>query len=110
MSLLSIVIPARNESLSIAGAIDAGVRTAIVGVAPTGGQIVAEWLPLLVELARAGIDIAAGMHSRLKDIPELVAAAEEGNARLIDVRVLDHLVVTAAERFSLGRHGQEAVT
>ena len=73
--------------LDVAGAIEAGVRTAIVGVAPTGGQIVDAWLPPLVQLARAGIDIAAGMHSRLNDMPELVDAAAQGNAKLIDVRV-----------------------
>ena len=73
--------------LDVAGAIEAGVRTAIVGVAPTGGQIVAEWTPPLLELARSGIDLAAGMHSRLRDIPEFVEAATEGGAKLIDVRV-----------------------
>lgn len=73
--------------LSIQTALKAGVRTAIVGVAPMGGQIPVHWLPQLVELAAAGIHIAAGMHKRLVDIPDLVAAAAKGNARLIDVRV-----------------------
>jgi len=68
-------------------ALAAGIRTAIIGVAPTGGQIAQAWLPPLIELARAGIDIASGMHSKLADIPELVAAAAAGSARLIDVRV-----------------------
>ena len=68
-------------------AVAAGIRTAIIGVAPTGGQIVDAWLPPLIELARAGIDIASGMHSKLTDIPELVAAAAERGARLVDVRV-----------------------
>lgn len=75
------------EELGVADAAAAGIRTAIVGVAPTGGQIVDAWLPALIELARAGIDIASGMHSKLADIPELVAASAEGGSRLIDVRV-----------------------
>ncbi len=73
--------------LDVDSAIDAGVRTVIIGVAPVGGQIQENWLPPLLDLARAGIDIAAGLHSRLTDLPELVAAAQAGGARLIDVRV-----------------------
>ncbi len=73
--------------LSVAEAIDAGVRTAIIGIAPTGGQLPTAWLPPLAELARAGIDIASGLHSKLTDIPDLVAAAVSGEARLIDVRI-----------------------
>ena len=73
--------------MSVADAVDAGIRTAIVAVAPLGGQIPDHWLPQLIELAAAGIDVAAGMHSRLNDMPDLVAAAVQGGAQLIDVRV-----------------------
>lgn len=73
--------------LDVAGAIAAGVRTAIVGVAPVGGQLQDNWLSPLAELARAGVDIAAGLHSRLTELPDLVAAAQAGSAELIDVRV-----------------------
>ena len=72
--------------MNVAATVDAGIRTAIIGVAPSGGQLVPQWLPRLLDLARAGIDIASGMHSRLADIPELVAAAAGSGARLIDVR------------------------
>jgi uncharacterized NAD-dependent epimerase/dehydratase family protein len=65
----------------------AGIRTAVIGVAPTGGQIVDAWVPPLLELARAGIDIASGMHSKLVDIPELAMVAKICGARLIDIRV-----------------------
>jgi uncharacterized NAD-dependent epimerase/dehydratase family protein len=64
----------------------AGIKTVVVGVAPMGGQIPEHWIPQLVELAAAGLDIAAGLHSKLADIPELVAAANSGGASLIDVR------------------------
>ena len=73
--------------LSVTGAVEAGIRTAIVGVAPLGGQIPDQWLPQLIELAAAGIDIAAGMHTRLNNIPDLVAAATQSGAKLIDVRI-----------------------
>jgi len=73
--------------MTLQDALDAGVKTAIVGVAPMGGQIPKHWIPALIELAAAGISVAAGLHSKLKDIPELVAAAGASGAKLIDVRV-----------------------
>ena len=75
------------SDLDVAGAIEAGIRTAIVGVAPTGGQIAPAWIPPLAELAAAGIDLAAGLHGRLGDIAELVDASSRGRSRLVDVRV-----------------------
>ncbi len=73
--------------MSVADAVNAGVKTAIVGVAAVGGQIPDHWLPQLIELAQAGISIASGMHSKLRAMPDLVAAAYKGGATLIDVRV-----------------------
>lgn len=72
--------------LSVDEAVKAGVRTVIIGIASTGGVLLDEWLPSLTALARAGIDVAAGTHRRINEWPELVAAAREGGARLIDVR------------------------
>jgi len=72
--------------MTVAEAVDAGVRTAIIGVAPVGGQIPDHWLPNLIELAKAGIDIASGMHSKLRSMPDLVAAAYKGGSNLTDVR------------------------
>ena len=74
-------------NLSVAEALGSGVRTVIIGVAPTGGQLQDNWLPPLIELANAGVDIAAGLHSKLEDFPELVRAARVSGARLIDVRM-----------------------
>lgn len=73
--------------LNIKEAISAGARTVIIGVASTGGQLESAWMPQLIELARAGFDIASGMHNKLTDSAELVAAARKGNATLIDIRV-----------------------
>lgn len=87
MRLPECVVESELPELSVAKALSAGVRTVIVGVAPTGGKLKNNWLPPLLELARAGVDIAAGLHSKLNDIPELVEAANAGGARLIDVRI-----------------------
>jgi len=73
--------------MSVQDASDAGVKTVIVGVAPMGGLIPTHWIPQLVELAAAGMSIAAGLHSKLRDIPELVAACDKSGASLIDVRI-----------------------
>lgn len=86
MRLPSCPVDLGLSEMSVSAAIDAGVRTVIVGVAPMGGRIPDHWLPLLCQLAEAGIDIAAGMHTRLADTPDLVAASQEGNCELIDVR------------------------
>lgn len=72
--------------LDVDAAVAAGVRTAILGIASTGGVVMDHWLPALTGLAQRGIDIAAGTHRRLADCAPLVAAAREGGAKLIDVR------------------------
>lgn len=73
--------------LDVAAAIAAGVGTVIIGVASTGGILPDAWVPPLAALARAGVDVAAGTHVKLADKPALVAAARDGGAALIDVRV-----------------------
>lgn len=67
-------------------AADRGAGSVVIGVAPIGGRLQPQWLPLLVEALEAGIDVVSGMHTRLSGYPELVAAAERGGARLLDVR------------------------
>lgn len=73
--------------MSVQDAVEAGVRTVVVGVAPMGGRIPAQWLPQLSELAEAGINVASGLHTKLHTLPTLVAAATRGKATLTDVRV-----------------------
>ncbi|WP_191601390.1 N-acetyltransferase DgcN [Marinomonas algicola] len=73
--------------LSIQQAADAGAKTFVIGLAPIGGTLPAEWIGLLTEAMEAGLDIASGLHMRLCDIPELVAAAERTGQSLFDVRI-----------------------
>lgn len=72
--------------LTIQQAIDAGAKTLVVGVANRGGIISKEWVTVLLQAIDAGMDIAAGLHNKLTDIPELVAAAEKQGTQLFDVR------------------------
>ena len=73
--------------MTIADARGAGAQTLVVGAANRGGVISKAWVRTLVEAAEAGMDIASGLHNRLSDIPELVAAAERSGTRLLDVRL-----------------------
>ncbi len=73
--------------LTAANARSQGARSLIVGSAAVGGGVPDAWVPALCDAARAGLDIVAGLHVRLASLPGLAAAAEQGGARLIDVRV-----------------------
>lgn len=72
--------------VDIAAAAAAGARTVIVGVANRGGVISDSWQPPLVQALEAGMDIASGLHVRLKDFPTLAKAAEANGRQLFDVR------------------------
>ncbi len=63
-----------------------GAATMIWGVASIGGAIPEHWVPTLFEAAAAGLDICAGTHSSLSDVPGLAAAAQASGVNLIDVR------------------------
>ena len=63
-----------------------GARSMVIGVANAGGFIPDSWMAALMEALMAGLDIVSGMHTRLADMPQLVAAAKRQGRRLIDVR------------------------
>ena len=72
--------------LSLQQAVDAGVRSLIIGVAPIGGIIPDTWWNVVEQAARAGLDIVSGLHLKLADQAVIAAAARQSGARLIDVR------------------------
>lgn len=72
--------------LSIPEAVEAGVKSLIIGVAPIGGVVPDSWWESIEEAARAGLDIVCGLHFKLTDFPGVTAAAATSGARLIDVR------------------------
>ena len=72
--------------LTPADAKSAGARTLIWGVAGVGGTIPEHWVATLFEAVAAGLDICAGTHSSLSDVPGLAAAAADQDVSLIDVR------------------------
>ncbi|MBB4285075.1 N-acetyltransferase DgcN [Roseospira goensis] len=74
------------RDMTVAEAAARGAATLVVGVANRGGIIGESWRAVFLEAMAAGLDIAAGLHQRLNDIPELVAAAQEHGRKLYDVR------------------------
>ncbi len=72
--------------MSVAEAVENGAKSLLIGVAPIGGVVPDSWWASIIEAARAGLDIICGLHFKLADFPEVVAATETSGSRLIDVR------------------------
>jgi uncharacterized NAD-dependent epimerase/dehydratase family protein len=75
------------RDMTPAEAVSEGAKSMIVGVANVGGSFPDTWMGSLHEAVGAGLDIVAGMHTRLADLPGLAAAARAAGVRLVDVRV-----------------------
>ena len=75
------------EELSIEQAASKGAKSLLIGTAVVGGAISESWLDALEAALRNGMDVVAGVHTRLNDIPRLKAISEETGSVLIDVRV-----------------------
>jgi len=73
--------------LDIDGAIEKGVASLVIGVAPIGGSVPDEWWDVMRQAAAAGLNVIGGLHTRLNDNPMLCKAAANSGAQLIDIRV-----------------------
>lgn len=73
--------------MSLVEAREAGAKTLVIGVANRGGVISPAWKKVLVMALEEGFDLASGLHSLLRDQPDLVAVAEATGRALHDVRV-----------------------
>jgi uncharacterized NAD-dependent epimerase/dehydratase family protein len=72
--------------MTIEDAVDAGVKSLVIGVALIGGELPAHWAVVINEAIDAGLDIVSGMHSKLHDMPQFVEAAKCSGSTLVDVR------------------------
>lgn len=72
--------------MTMAEAAAAGAKTLVLGVASAGGSLGAELVDDAAHALAAGMNVAAGLHERLRDEPRLVALAAERGVRLFDVR------------------------
>jgi uncharacterized NAD-dependent epimerase/dehydratase family protein len=66
--------------------LERGADTVLIGIAPMGGRLPAEWRAWLLEAVRAGCDVWNGLHVFLNDDAELAAAAASAGVTLHDLR------------------------
>ena len=72
--------------LSMAEAAAAGARTLVLGIAGPGGKLATELVEDAAAALATGMNVAAGLHERLRDQPSLASLARERGLRLFDVR------------------------
>ena len=72
--------------LTLAEAAAAGARTLVLGIANAGGKLGEDLIADAEAALEAGLDVASGLHQRLRDEPRLVAAAQRLGRQLHDVR------------------------
>lgn len=87
LRLPGATVTAGLDQLTPAQARALGARALVIGVANQGGVIPPSWRASLIEALEAGLDLIAGMHMRLADIPELAETAQRLGRQLIDIRV-----------------------
>ncbi|MBA3677592.1 MAG: DUF1611 domain-containing protein [Sphingosinicella sp.] len=63
-----------------------GARTLVLGIAGAGGRLPDELIADAALALEAGMNVAAGLHERLRDQPKLASLAAERGLELFDVR------------------------
>ncbi|WP_287460054.1 N-acetyltransferase DgcN [Sphingomonas sp.] len=81
----------------------AGARTMIVGVVNVGGFIPEHWVATMVEALEQGLDLAAGMHQRLNDIPAIAEARDRTGRAVLDLRQPDRAFTPGSGRKRIGK-------
>jgi uncharacterized NAD-dependent epimerase/dehydratase family protein len=84
-----------------------GAKTLVIGIAPPGGRLPPSWVGILVEALEAGLDLAAGLHQRLREIPEITQAAKRLGRQIHDVRHSDGTFVVGT---GIPRAGRRLLT
>lgn len=84
-----------------------GAKTLVVGIAPPGGQLPTTWHGALIDALEAGLDLAAGLHQRLRDIPEIARAASRLGRQIHDVRHCDQMFSVGT---GIARRGRRLLT
>ena len=70
----------------MAEAAAAGARTLVLGIAGAGGKVGADLIDDAAAALEAGMNVASGLHERLRDQPRLAALAAARGLQLFDVR------------------------
>ena len=72
--------------MTVEEAAKAGCKTMVIGVANRGGRISESWEATIVEALEHGMDVAAGLHRRLADLPTAGKVAKQKGRQLHDLR------------------------
>ena len=72
--------------LDMVEGIAAGARTLVLGIAGAGGRLGSDLVQDAALALEAGMNVAAGLHQRLRDEPWLAALAKDRGLQLFDVR------------------------
>lgn len=89
--------------MSFSEAVAAGANSVVIGVAPSGGALKAEWVAVLTEAIRSGLSLVSGLHRKLTEEYELVKAADASGQQLIDIRVPPASIPIATGRQRSGK-------
>ena len=89
--------------MSFSEAVAAGANSVVVGVAPSGGALKAEWVTVLTEGIRSGLSLVSGLHRKLSEESDLVKAADASGQQLIDIRVPPASIPIATGRRRSGK-------
>jgi uncharacterized NAD-dependent epimerase/dehydratase family protein len=71
---------------SLSEALPFAPNALLIGTAPKGGQLPAEWRSEILRAIDAGLEIVSGLHDMLEDDSEFSQAARRRNTKIWDVR------------------------
>jgi uncharacterized NAD-dependent epimerase/dehydratase family protein len=77
-------------SIPVVGSLEEALKFApdslLIGIAPRGGLLPAEWRGIVLDAIGAGLNVLSGLHTMLGDDPEISAAAARAGVTLWDIR------------------------
>jgi uncharacterized NAD-dependent epimerase/dehydratase family protein len=97
--VVDVGLPDMNPQAAAA----AGVGSLLIGVAPVGGQVQANWIEPICAALAAGLDIVSGMHTRLGSVDRIREAATKYSRKLHDLRHSDAIFPVASGQKRLGK-------
>lgn len=86
--------------IPVVGSLEEGLALSpnilLIGIAPGGGRLPSDWVHLIRRAIENKLHIINGLHTFLRDIPELEKAAQEHGIEIVDVRRIpdEYKVVT----------------
>ncbi len=88
------IVATLGDALALATPPDA----LLIGIAPTGGKLPAEWRATILAAITAGLDVLSGLHTFLGDDPEFSAEAAIHGIEIVDYRRPPERMETAVGR------------